>query len=262
MTQPCAHIDLRSVDAGMRLLNRALAVDDDFVAKADLVRVTPRHAVASGVVCCALRVLKQRVWPCEQVFRAAFRALDEHATAQPAGAAACEGCCQAAQALVVTLRKSLMRLSFTLTGESVALVCSVPPCPAHHALLQGWWLTRRILRNLPRAPDAWGRLLALQARAQSCCIWLLGIKARPGRTGLPRHFFTFICRELLPPLMANFSTILESLGDVAGSGLLTVVHPVTAIVFVVRLGPLGPRRGPHACAEPWPDTGAGPHTDL
>ena len=240
-------------------MNRALAVDDDFVAKATLVRVAPRHAVASGLVCCALRVLRQHGWPCEQVFRAAFRALDEHATAQPAGAAACEGCSQAAQALVVTLRKSLMRLNFNLTGESVALVCAVAPDPVHHALL------KRPVADLPqpaeptRAPDAWGMLLVMQARAQSCCIWLLGIKARPGRRGLARHFFTFICRELLPPLMANYSTILEGLEDVAGSGLLTVVHPITAIGFVVRLGPPGPRRGPHACAEPRLDTSWAAH---
>jgi len=193
-------------------------------------------------------VLKQHGWPCEQVFRAAFRALDEHATAQPARAAACEGCCQAAQALVVTLRKSLMRLTFTFTGESVALVCAVPPLPGAPRS------AARPVADSPhpaqptRALDAWGRLLALQARAQNCCIWLLGIKARPGRRGLPRHFFTFICRELLPPLMANFSTILESLGDVAGSGLLNVVHPITAIGFVVRLGPPGASAGAHTPA--------------
>jgi len=102
--------------------------------------VIPRHAVDLVSVCCVL--LKQRSWCCEQVFDAAYNALKEHAAAQHAGAAACEGCCQAAQALVVTLRKSITRLSaaFTdpliLTNESVALVCAVPPCPAHLAGLQ------------------------------------------------------------------------------------------------------------------------------
>jgi hypothetical protein len=124
--------------------------------------VTPRHAVASVSVCCIS--LKQRIWPCEQVFQAAYEALMEHAAAQPAGAAACEGCCQAAQALVVTLRKSIMRFGvaltdpLVLTNESVALVCAVPPCPALHALLQGPWLTGCIPAQLARltlGPYCW-----------------------------------------------------------------------------------------------------------
>ena len=108
--------------------------------------------MASVSVCCIS--VKQRSWPCEQVIDAAYEALVEHAAAQHAGA--CEGCCQAAQALVVTLRKSLMRLDgdwtdrLVLTGESVALVCAVPPCPAHHALLRGPWLTRCVPAQLAR----------------------------------------------------------------------------------------------------------------
>jgi hypothetical protein len=118
--------------------------------------VTPRRAVASVYVCCMLQVLKQHHWPCEQVFHGACQVLIEHAAAQPAGAAACEGCSQAAQALVVMLRKSIMRLGVALTDrsylthESVAMVCAVPPCPAHHALLQGRWLSRRIPAQLAR----------------------------------------------------------------------------------------------------------------
>ncbi len=220
--------------------------------------VTWRHAVAPVSACCITRVLKQHSWPGEQVFTAAHEALREHAAAQPAGAAACEGCSQAAQALVVTLRKSLTRLPFSLPEgilpeESVEMICAVPPCPAHHALLQGRWLTP-IPARPTRAPDAWGVLLAPQARAHCNSVVFFGARE------LPRHFFLFMCRELLPPLMANVSTHLEDMGDAADSSLEDEVQPAAAIVLAVRSGLLRPRRGPHASTRPWPDEVAGaPH---
>jgi hypothetical protein len=220
--------------------------------------VTWRHAVASVSACCILRVLKQRSWPCEQVFDNAIQALRDYAAAQPTEAAACEGCSQAAQALVVTLRKSLTRLPFTLPEgilpeESIEMTCAVPPCPTHHALLQGRWLIPTSARSTC-APDAWGVLLASQARAHSCGLILFGVQE------LPRHFFLFICRELLSPLMANVSTHLEGMGDAADSTLESEVQPATAIVLAVRVGLLRPHRGPHASTRPWPDKGAGaPH---
>jgi len=145
-----------------------------------------------------------------------------------------------------------------LTNESVALVCVVPPCPAHLRCYKP--LADSLCPCAACAPDAWGvslGSLGLQGRAQACSLHLYG--ARPGGRELPRHFFLFMCCELLPTLLANWRMMMRG-EDALGETYVSVEHPATGLVFLVRLGPVRPCQVPHAGTEPWPGKGAGaPH---
>ena len=223
--------------------------------------VTLRRAVASVYVCCLLRVLKQHQWLCEQVFHGACQALIEHA-----GAAACEGCSQAAQALMVTLRKSTMRLGVAstdrsyLTEESVAMVCAVPPCPPHDALLQGPWLTRRIPAQLARlTPGAycWGCSCEPKPAACTCLAITRGRAVASFRSSSSSSCAASCCR-LSWKTVAHYCVLRTS--RAALSQARTTLPPALCLWCALALCGLA---GAHT---PTPSLGLtrelGPHTEF
>ena len=81
-------------------------------------------------------------------------------------------------------------------------------------------------------------MLGLQGRAQARCLHLYG--ARPGGRELPRQFFLFMCRELLPTLLTNWTMMMRGEDEPGKVQHASVEHPATGLVFVLRLGPVRP----------------------
>jgi hypothetical protein len=259
MTESCAHISLLYADAGVRVMNRGPIGKSGFAATAKMVR---GHAAS----CCRVSIRLLLVASAQAAPMALRAGLPWRL---PGAHRARWGSC-----LRGLLPGSAGSDGHAQEVNHAARCCLHGPVISHRGVgcngLRGAPLpaarrtAARPLADSPhpcaaRAPDARGVLLGLQLRAQACGLHLFGHHARPGGSEFPQQFFLFMCRELLPALMENCSTLLR-IEDEPGSTLASEDHPATGLVLVVRLGPVRPCRGPYASTEPWPNKGAGaPH---